>query len=488
MSWEKIQPSLGSDENSRRIREALRIEKEKRFGEIGEIEADLGLSSGYLAKVCRDEASITLERLLRVLERMGVDAGRFFANAIGTRLPNDSLLEEVERSGEVSRRLTRIERVAHEVELSTLSNPMSRAIDAAAMVTDFVKNSGREQRRRLGAGQKYRHPAFAAAYLDHLDALRYDNAKEARQNAEIVAVKLIPQLSGHQPERITLLLKAVGIYASCLRQKGKWATAARALRFALAIARRHRLQEMIADLLLRAAGVLSDSGRFVEAKILLDEAFVLFYDIDSQEGLGMIMVDRGRTLIYLGEYQEAGEALERSLKFLQGDSLRTHRNRLAAYQLLALAYTHRGELEQAEDVLAQAVAESKDAGLVNQATVLWQLGVIAITKSSYEVAKKRLREAARVFEQLQDPSEALVALDLAKTLLLQDKPLEAIAIAMNMAKNLTVFRDNSVAEALISNLIQTATRGKLTVAGIEQVQEKLLPMYDRLPSKLPHSM
>ncbi len=200
MNWDKVLPGIGSGESYRRIREALRVEKHKRWGEIGEIEIGLGLNVGYLAKVCAGKAPITIDRLLRVLERMRVDDGRFFANALGARPDNDSLHEEIEHSGDVDRHLARIEQVTRKVELATSPAPApavdAAAVDAAAMVAEFVTCIGREQRRRLGAGQKYRHPAFAAAYLEHLDALRYDHPRAARRNVVVVAVKLIPRLPG----------------------------------------------------------------------------------------------------------------------------------------------------------------------------------------------------------------------------------------------------------------------------------------------------
>ena len=478
MKRETTSPGIGSGESYRRIREALREEKNQRWGEISRIEADLGVSDGYLAKVCRGELKISVNSLLATLERMRVDPGQFFAKALDTRVDSDWLLEEIERFGDVDSKLTEIEKATAELEAAAPTATAPPSVDAEVMVADFVRARGTEQRRRLGAGRKYCHPAFAAAYLEHLDALRYDDAREARLDAAAVAVKLVPRLPGRQAERIALQLKAIAVYASCHRQNGSWATAARALRLALGLARRQRQHEMLADLLVRAANVLSDNGRFEQAKDLLDEALVIYYDLDSQDRLGMVMVERGRTLLYLGRHQEAVGALDRSLSLLHGDSQPVRRYRLAVHQLLALVYTEMGDLEQAEAALTLALAMSKDAGKANQATVLWLHGVIALKRTSYQVAEESLREAAGLFDLLDDPNETMVSLDLSKTLLLRDKPLEAVAIAVKMAENLAVFRGNRVAEALISELSQTAIQGNLTVGAIKTVQEKLQAAFE----------
>jgi hypothetical protein len=61
--------------------------------------------ANVLNKVCRGELRIKVGVLLLALEVMGVDAGRFFANALGTRVENDVLLKDLERFGEIHHRL-----------------------------------------------------------------------------------------------------------------------------------------------------------------------------------------------------------------------------------------------------------------------------------------------------------------------------------------------------------------------------------------------
>ncbi len=483
MNRDQIQPSIGSGESYRRIREALRAEKDKRWGEIAEIEADLGVSNGYLAKVCRGEWNISIERLLLTLERMGIDSGRFFVNALEIRLGNDWLLEEIERLGETDGRLAHVEKVTAELETAAALGPEPPPIDGEAMVADFVRCDGKEQRRRLGGAQKYCHPAFAAAYLEHLDALRYDDARTARQNAEAVAVKLVPRLPGKRSERIALQLKAIGVYASCHRQKGDFATAARAFRLALTISRAHGLEPCTAELLQRAGYVLSDNGRYSAAMKLLDEALVICFSLDLQRNLGTLMVDRGSALYNLGKFQETVNVITKALRLLQGDSRRTKRNRVVANQTLTRAYKALGDLERAESALKQAVAESDQTGTMYRASLLWDHGVIALARSSYALAEDSLREATALFGRLNDRHKALVTLDLTEALIAQGKNLEAIAEALSMAEYLRAFRGNKVAEAAISDLIQTAVRGNLTLAAIERTQDALKSVNERSGAK-----
>ena len=464
---------VGAGENSRQIREALGVELDRRQGELAGINAAIGRGQGHLRRVANGSRPITLDLLLVALEAMDLDAGRFLANALGARIDNDSLLEEIEGRGGIDRRLQRIEKVTGELEVSTATDSEPPAADVEALVAAMVSCSGTEQRRRLGKARKYRHPAFATAYLEHLDALRYDDPKQARQNAEAAAMKLIPRLPGSRSRRIELQLKAMGVFASCHRQQGRWATAARALRVALGVARRHGLSGITGDLLQRAACILSDNGRFEEANSLLDEALVIYYDLDWEEEQGMVMVERGTALLSLGRYTDAITVLERSLNLLSRNSLRTRRNRLAAHQRIAFAHRELGALEQAEASLAQAIKESEGAGRLTRASLLWDYGTITLKRRSYEDAEKRLRTAADLFDQLKHPTKALIVLDLTHALLGQRKNLEAAATAMGMAKYLTAFRGNKVAEATISELVQLAVRGELSMSVVRQTSTQL---------------
>lgn len=280
MSQDDHRPVMTSEESARRIRRALRAELDGCWGQREAINRTIGHGPEYLSKVCRGVYPIKLDQLLSVLEYIGVDAGRFFADALSAGVANDALLGELERFGEIHRQLRAIEKATVQLELSEPLGPVPPPIDVEAMVARVVACKFREQRRRLSTAQKYRHPAFVAAYLEHLDALRYEDPKVAREITRVVALKLIPRLPGPRRERIALQLKAIGIFGSIHRQKASFATAARAIGFALTFARRHGLPATVADLLQRGAYVLSDHGRYQGMLELLDEALVIYLDLD----------------------------------------------------------------------------------------------------------------------------------------------------------------------------------------------------------------
>ncbi len=451
----------------------MRAEMKKRGARVREIATALGRSEDYLRRVASGARPITVERILKALHHMEIDPGRFFANALGSRVHRDALLEDVERMGEVHPRLERIEQATARLEVAGPPAAAPRPIEAEAMLADVLECTGKEQRRRLRKAAKYRHPAFAAAYLEHLDALRYDDPKEARQNAEVMAVWLIPELPVPRRQCLALQLEAIGVYASSLRQTGKFATAARALRGALAVARAHELKARLADLLQRAAWVLSSHGRFSDAMDLLDEALVICFDLGLQEELARVQVDRGVHRYYLEEFQPAVEALEQALGSLRSDSPRDSRNRLVAYQVLGRCFDRLGDLGRARSAAAQAVAESGKAARVFRASLLWDHGVFALESGLHELAEERLREAFNLFGGVQDSVKPLVALDLTKTLLAQGRTLEAIAIATGMAEYMMAFRGNRLAQATITELMQTAVEGKMSLDAIERAQAKL---------------
>jgi hypothetical protein len=142
--------------------------------------------------------------------------------------------------------------------------------------------------------------------------------------------------------------------------------------------------------------------------------------------------------------------------------------------VIALAHQGLGDLEQAEISLAHAVRESQGAGRLNRASLLWDHGTIALKWRSYSLAEDRLRAAADLFGQLEDyPTKAMVVLDLTRALLGQEKNLEAAATAMGIAEVLTVFRGNKIVEAAISELVQIAVRGDLSMAAVKHTAAQL---------------
>ena len=460
------------EESTRRIRIALQAEL-RQSRRAKEIDAGIGRSRGYLYKFCRGDTTVQLGGLMAALDLLGLDPGRFFANALAAPIPNDEMLRDLEHLGAIDSRLVRLEQATSKLASTPPPEEPVREVDGQALVAKMAACHGVEQRRRLRQAERCRQPAFTRAYLEYLDALRYDNPKEAARNAEEMAVKLIPRLTGPQPERLALQLKALGVFGSAHRVSGGFSTAARAARVALALARKHRMPRVTADLLQRGAYALSDHGRFAEAMKLLDEALVIYFDLGSKQGLGQVMVDRGHMLNYLGEHKAAVQAFVRALRVLDNRGRQARRNILAAHTNLAVAYEHLGQFGDAEQALEEALTLVHDQESINKAKVVWQLGSIAMKRRSLVAGEKYFRMAAKLLEKRYPFDRALVTLDLTEALLAQGKADEATQIAVSTTEFLTPHRSNRVLEAATTKFLRLAIGGKLTVDHIRGLREQI---------------
>ncbi|MCP3964440.1 MAG: hypothetical protein GY719_41965 [bacterium] len=460
------------EESTRRIRLALQAELYA-SRRAKEVDAGIGYSSGYLYKFCRGETTAQVGSFMQALELLDLDPGRFFANALSAPVSNDEMLREVEEIGEVDKRLVNLEKATTRLKSTPIAEGRLREVDAEALVAKMAGCRGVEQRRRLRQGQRYRQPAFAHAYLEHLDAFRYDDPKLAARNAEEVAVKMIHRLPVPRPERMALQLKALGVFGSAHRLVGGFSTAARAARIGLSHSRMHRLSRTTADLLQRGAYALSDHGRFAEAMKLLEEALVIYFDLDSQRGLGQVMVDRGLMLTYLGKHRASLTATRTALRLLPNTTPRDARNQLAALEVQGLAYKGLGDIENAEESLRLAVEKSDGLGEINRAKLLWQHGCLAFARKIFPVAEHHLRRAREVFDRVKGPEKALVSLDLAEVLVAQGDLATAAQLALTMARYLKTFSKNKMAQAGISEFMRIAVSGNLTLSCIGELRKKL---------------
>ncbi len=444
-----------------RLRECLRQELRKQWGGIAEIENRVACSSGYLNKLSSGTHEFKLDLFLKTLEALDVDPRVFFSRALGIQPVAEDYLRELEDESDVDRALARIECAAEQLETAEPPDPDPAATAAAGDVAELVKCPIREQHRRLRNTRKYRTHAFARAYLEHLDSLRYDNALRAARLAEKVAVCLIPALPGPRGGRLALLCVAFGIFASARRQKGRYADAARALRLALELSRRQRLSAENAALLQRAAYLLKDFGQFERALSYLREALEIYVDLDSRPGIAKTQVDRGMMLCYLGDYQTAVAVLDQALRRLDGLDLTRHL--FAAYQYLAYAHEQLGELDAAERRLETATGVAGLERGFYWGKLRWQQGSLALKRGAYRRAEELLRSASEVVAAEENPyQEALVAVDLVESLLAQERLEEACALASSSARLLDRLASNRLAKIAVLQLVRAGLDGKLT--------------------------
>ncbi len=445
-----------------RLLTGLYGELRSRWGRISEIEERMGLSGGYLNKLCKGKHEFKLTTFLKTLTTAGLEPRTFFSRALEIHPEPEDFLEQLEGSGD-DRALARIAGATLELETAEPPPAQGTATADAAHVAAFAACPRTEQRRRLRSTARYRTHAFARAYLEHLDALRYDHAPEAAALATEVAVHLIPALPGPRRERLSLQCLALGIFGAARRLKAEFGTAARAFRIALDLAHRERLLEDRANLQLRASYVLKDFGHFDRALALLNEALVGFVQLGCPRDVGRALLDHGMMNCYAGNYQDAVLDLRQALRQLEGSGSESARYYLACYQFLAYAFEHMGDLEAAEECLATGAHSFGPEHAVDKAKLQWTRGSLAFKRGDYLLAERLLATVAKVLATRQHPGqEAIVSLDLVSVKLAQNKHQEASELAASMARLLTAFKNNRFAEAAIVALVRAALEGKLS--------------------------
>ncbi|MCP3961909.1 MAG: hypothetical protein GY719_29045 [bacterium] len=465
MSWEN---------NLAKIRDALRSEANKRWGRIHEIEGEIAMWQGALSDVYAGRRPLRLDYLLRILDGLDLEPTTFFRRALGASPVADDLLADLEVEGDEDRALGRIAAAAR--ELATAEPPLAdRMADTGAEgVEELIRLGGREHLRRLRNTRRLRTHEFAGPYLEYLDRLRYDEAPRAAKRAEIVATRVLPALPGPQEDRISLLCLALGVFGSARRVKGRFTPASRAFRLALELARRHGLQLEAAQLLQRASYLTRDLGHSDRGLLLLREALEIYVDIDSSRGIGMTLVDRGMLYAYLGQPAEAVPVLQRALEILDGTAVEIPRTHLSAYQLLTYAFEKLGDLEAAEAHLERGVRDFGSEHRVDQAKLRWLQARLAFRRGDFLRSEVLLRSAWPILAESENAlQEAMIIIDLVATLLAQGMLAEACVLAHSMARLLTRFRGNSLAETAIVQLLRDAAEGKLTLELLEEARTAL---------------
>ncbi len=472
MDWREIH---------RRLLNSLQREWRACIVRTSEIEDRLKISEGYFGKLCRGQYNFKLNLFLRAIDALGLDQRTFFSRALELHPEPEDYLCQLEDQDDADRALPRIARATRELETAEPPPAHPGATATADNVADVAACSRKDQLRRLSASPKYRNQVFARAYLEHLDSLRYDDAELAARLATRVAVQLIPALPGPREERLALQCLALGVFGSARRQKGEFATAARALRLALELARRVGLREDRGNLLLRASYVLSDFGHFHRALALLNEALAIFVRLGAEPGIGRALINQGMMRCYLGEYEDAILDLHQARVKLQGSEYLA-RHHLSIYQYLAYAYEQLGMLSDAHEWLEKGAKTFPPTNAVDGARLQWDSGRLAARSGEYERAEALLRSAGATLANKGFPGkEAQVELDLISVLLAQGRGKEASVLASGMAPLLFRFKNNAIAEAAILELISAAAEGRLHERVVDEVRGKLRG--ERTPGK-----
>ncbi|MEM7351027.1 MAG: hypothetical protein AAF657_09495 [Acidobacteriota bacterium] len=466
MPWQEIH---------RQLLGGLLSELRSQWGRIREVEESLGIgTAGYLNKMCSGKAEIRLKLFLQTLSALGVEPRSFFSRALEICPRPEDYLAQIGGRQQEDKALDKMIEAAGEIEASEPPAAERLATADADDVALFVLTPRKAQQRALRHGKSYASHAFARAYLEYLDDHRYDHAVEAARMATGVVKDLLPRLPGPPNERLALLCFGLGVFGSARRSKGRFRSAARALRLALSVAERAGLQEDTANLLIRASYLLKDHGHVERALALLKEALVVFVRLGSRRDMGRVLVDQGMMSCYLGAYDTAVQDLEQGLACLADTTEALPRTHLAAYQFLAYASEQRGDLDAAEGYLAAGMRACGASHAVDRARLQWSLGTLALERGAVQQAEDWLRSALAVLAEHENAlQEAVVILDLLRALLSQGKNREAIETAVSMSQLLGKFTNNTLAEATILGLVRAALDGELDEASICQVRDQL---------------
>ncbi|MEM7586844.1 MAG: hypothetical protein AAF560_25870 [Acidobacteriota bacterium] len=456
-----------------RFRGALRAEARKRHGWIGEIEKRAGLRRGGISDVYSGRVK-DFRAVLRALDALEIEHREFFSRALGVGgRPEDDLAELEVGAEDDDSRLAELERVAIRLEAETplACDPLAVEANVDELLSDITRCNRREQERRLRVTRRYRSHAFARAYLEHLDSLRYDAPDDAAKLASWVIRGVLPKLGEPTPERLELLCLALGIYGSARRVRGRYPATARAFRVGLDLARRHRLGRTNAELLQRASYLLRDLARFESALVMLNEAVVLYVELESEVGIGKALVDRGMMLTALGEHYRAIRSLEQASSLLEGSLPRTQ---YTAFYCLAYACEQQGDLDAAERHLQVAIRMPGLEEGFFRGRLLWLRGTLTLRRGEHKRAEALLRRAREVLGVTENPGQiALVSLDLLDSVLAQGEVAEACALACDMASLLEAFETRPLAGEAIAKLIRPALAGRLSRAAVAEARAAL---------------
>ena len=461
-------------ESHRRLVTSLRDEVRKSWGHIAELEDRLSLSDGYLNKLCSGRNEFKLDLFLETIGALGLDHRTFFSRALEIQAGPDDYLKHLEDPDVRDRAFSKISKATRELVEAEAPPACQETAKAESLVAEVTSCSRKEQARRMRHTHRYRTHAFTHAYLEHLDALRDEDAVAAARLVTVVATHLIPELPGPQSARLALQCRALGIFASARRLKGEFTSAARALRLAVDIARNAQLHEETALMLRRAAYLLRDFGHFERALCLLREALEIYVDLGLQEEIAHTSVERGITLMGLGDYESTIFVLERALASYDAGAVEAPRYLFAAYQSLAYVFEQRGDLDAAELQLRKATRLKGLKRGFYWARLRWMQGTLAFKRGRYQESADYLAAAREALAKKENVlQEAMVTIDLLTTLLAQGRFEEACEQATAMAQLVERFRKNRFAEVAVVQLVRAGLEGTLSQKLLGETRVKL---------------
>lgn len=454
------------------IRSALRAELKRRHGQIGQIEAAMDRSEGYLSRFCRGDMEISLKGLLDALEILEIEPGSFFGSSLGGVCTSVVLLKRNEGCGCQHKSVGPLEETLSRLEDGDVEPEDAQRLHRVCL-EEFLDQPLSARIRRLKSSRKYRQEEFVVDLLRHLDRYRFENPSEAVKLLVTVVDATIPVFGCTERRQYEIFCHAVGVLSSALRQAGEFRPAVAAARIGLEFAKKHRLDGAVTDLLERSSYALGSLGRHAEALAVLREGVEVAFETDDRQMLGRLAMAQGLMHSYLGRPDRSERCLRRSLELLPAGDASVERWRVAALQNLSRISSEQGDLEGACQWLAAAVESLATRGDLMHGKLLWQKGSIELVGEQFRRAEESLRGAYDIFETLESPEFALVSVDLVKTLWVQGRRSEAVDIAKKMAAIIGTFDQSDILEAAVLEFLRVVLQGELTEAVVDEYRLRL---------------
>ncbi len=462
----------------KRVCATLEADVRRSWGRVQEVE-ERTCGRGKMSRFYNGTQEILLRPVLEFLCGLGIQPASFFARCLGTPLDAEVLLADLivdPRNGD--RFWRRVKSATAQLEQAGDLEANGRGFvtleEAAEMLAAMASASSREQMRRLRKTARYRDRAFAGAYLKHLDGVRDEDPELVYRLAATVAIHLIPAISGPLRARAELQCEALGIFGSAARLKDNYPIAAEALYLALQLAQRHDLSDAKGRLLIRSAHLLENNGNPEFALIALREAIEIYVHSGSEVDLGKTLIVQGRMFGVIKAYDKAIEVLTAGLSKLNEDQPELTRYRFSAHQALAEALHKLGDPKAARAQLAQAATFVSPEQRVRHARLAWQEGGFRLAEGDAVQAEALFDTSQQGLKQHMGAiQEALVTVDLVRSLLKQGQLMKASDTASRAARFLELLGGNLMAKAAVLELVRAGIEGGLSLTVIYDIRGDL---------------
>lgn len=464
---------MNSDVAHRQIRSALRAELKRRHGQIGQIEAELSRSEGYLSRFCRGDMELTLKGCLDALEALQLEPGAFFSTAFGTMVTSEDIVGRLAGDQCKDKGLVAIDQALADYEENAGEAGEPRRHHHAS-VEELVSQSIEVQLRRLRTAKKYRGEEFLRSYLDWLEAYRFDEPKIAMRLLLGTIQYALPYAAASERSRTKLFCMALASYAGCARAQDKIQTAFGVILRGLRLADRDESRLLRAELLKRAGAFCASIPSYETGLHLIREAVELSVEAGDDRMLGTGLIARGVLLFYAGNGPRAEQAFQRGLALLHSSDDRESRmSKLSAFSGLVAICIDANRHDEAGSWLAKAVTTFRSDGGLILGKLFWHKGSLERAAGERTAAIESYTEALKHLGAGSVLDCALVSVELASTLLEVGRNAEAVFIAKSMASLTDAMRENQIAQAALVEFLRVVLNGGLNESLLLQLKAEL---------------